>query len=112
MCREKDYGIVDTVTEDRFIREFKGSAYKDNFSDKGLRALYEHLNEFADECEHNIEMDVVSIACEYNEYDSFKEFQEDYSGTLSEEVESWDDVWIDYFQAFQVDGDSYIIRVQ
>lgn len=62
-------GIVKTFNENDFINEFKAYNRMDNFSIKGLRVLFESLEQTAIDCEVNIEMDVIALCCEYNEDD-------------------------------------------
>jgi hypothetical protein len=51
-----------------------------------------------------MELDVIAICCEYAEYDSLKEFQEDYSS----EYESIDDIERET-EVIRIDDDSFII---
>ena len=60
-------GIVKTLNEHDFINEFKAFERMDNFSLKGLRILFNALEEMAIDCQMNIEMDVIALCCEYNE---------------------------------------------
>lgn len=62
-------GIVKTFNEYDFINEFKAYNRMDNFSYKGLRILFESLEQMAIDCGINIEMDVIALCCEYNEDD-------------------------------------------
>lgn len=62
-------GIVKTFNENDFINEFRLYDRKDNFSYKGLRILFESLEQTAIDCGINIEMDVIGLCCEYNEDD-------------------------------------------
>lgn len=62
-----NFGIVKTFNENDFIDEFKAYNRMDNFSYKGLRILFESLEQTAIECQINIEMDVIALCCEYTE---------------------------------------------
>ena len=62
-------GIVKTFNENDFINEFRACNRMDNFSFKGLRILFESLEQTAIDCQMNIEMDVIALCCEYNEDD-------------------------------------------
>lgn len=62
-----NFGIVKTFNENDFINEFRLYDRKDNFSYKGLRILFESLEQLAIDCGINIEMDVIALCCEYNE---------------------------------------------
>ena len=72
------FGIVKTFDENDFINEFKAYNRMDNFSYKGLRILFESLEQTAIDCEMNIEMDVIALCCEYNE-DSMADVINNYS---------------------------------
>lgn len=60
-------GIVKTFNENDFINEFKAYDRMDNFSIKGLRVLFNALEEMSIDCQMNIEMDVIALCCEYHE---------------------------------------------
>lgn len=64
-----NFGIVKTFNENDFINEFKAYNRMDNFSYKGLRILFESLEQTAIDCGINIEMDVIALCCEYSEDD-------------------------------------------
>lgn len=63
------FGIVKTFNENDFINEFETYNRMDNFSIKGLRMLFESLEQTAIDCQMNIEMDVIALCCEYSEDD-------------------------------------------
>ena len=77
-----NFGIVKTFNEYDFINEFKAYNRMDNFSIKGLRILFESLEQLAIDCEMNIEMDVIALCCEYNE-DSITDIINNYDIDLS-----------------------------
>ena len=91
--------IIKTVGFDEFKRDF--DVRKDNFSYYGLKVLYEHLSE---DMGKNIELDVIALCCEYTEFESIGEYNNDY-----EEVEN-----IEEIEAFtiviRIDNDSFIIQ--
>lgn len=61
------HGIVKTFDEYDFINEFKAYDRMDNFTRHGLRVLFNSLEEMANDCGMNIEMDVIALCCDYNE---------------------------------------------
>ena len=65
--KNTNFGIVKTFNENDFINEFKAYNREDNFSLRGLRILFESIDQTAIDCEMNIEMDVIALCCEYNE---------------------------------------------
>ena len=76
-------GIVKTLNEHDFINEFKAYERMDNFSLKGLRILFESLEQMAIDCQINIETDVIALCCEYNE-DTIADIIDNYSIDVSE----------------------------
>ena len=52
--------------------------YKNKFSYTGLRALYDYLDELGGWDGGEFEFDLISICCEYEEYDSFDEIKSYY----------------------------------
>ena len=65
------------ISEYDFIRAFE-QVRPDNFSRAGLSALYEYFEQLEEDIGNSIELDVIAICCEYSEYESLEEFQEDY----------------------------------
>lgn len=85
-----------------FINEFKDyPSYAEHFSIEGLEALYD----FFEEIDSNCELDVVAICCEFTEYESIEEFNEDYNEDVKtiEEVEELTNVII-------IDNQRFIIQ--
>ena len=74
-------GIVDTLTRFRFIDEFK-RIRPDNFSHEGLHALFDYFEELSHDIGQPIEFDPIAICCDFREYESFKQFQEDYDNII------------------------------
>jgi len=65
---------------ERAFRNFE----RDNFSYDGLKALFEYLEEYEDSTGEEINLDVIALCCEYAEYDSLKEYNDDYDTKYSE----------------------------
>ena len=59
---------------------------RENFSYDGLKALFEYLEEFEDGTGEEVELDVIALCCEYAEYDSLNEYNDDY-GTKYDEID-------------------------
>ena len=74
-------GIVDTLTRFRFIDEFK-RIRPDNFSHEGLHALFDYFEELSHDIRQPIEFDPIAICCDFREYESFKQLQEDYDNII------------------------------
>lgn len=58
-----------TIGFSQFCDAFSDT-YKDNFSYKGKRALYDYIVELEEDTGEEIELDTVALCCEYTEYDS------------------------------------------
>lgn len=111
-----NFGIVKTFDENDFINEFKAYNRMDNFSYKGLRVMFDALNELAQDCEMSIEMDVIALCCDYNEL-SIDDVINEYDIDLSDE--SFDDkteLVIDYLQDntmvlgnYDINGADYVL---
>ena len=89
--------MKETVNEHRFVDGFRECKRENNFSYEGRQAMYEYFTE----TEHDgfeIEYDPIAICCEYTEYESIKEYNENY-GTKYESFEELED-----------EGDHFIIR--
>lgn len=65
------------VTFERFVRAFKECGRGAQFSKKGLRLLFEHLEELEEDIGEELELDPIGLCCDYTEYTSFWKFQED-----------------------------------
>lgn len=76
-----------TINFSQFLDGFAGS-YKNNFSYKGKRALFDYLEELEESSGEEIEFDPISLCCEYAEYDSALESYNQYRS--NEETESED----------------------
>jgi len=72
--------IVQTIdTAYEFEQAFKAYNRDDNFSPKGLRKLFDYLENLSDEIGEDFVLDVVALCCEYNEYSSIEEFMQEYN---------------------------------
>ena len=87
-----------------FERAFKNFE-RDNFSYDGLKALFEYLEEYEDSTGEEVELDVIALCCEYAEYDSLKEYNDDY-GTKYDEI----DLIQDDTMLIKIDDNSFIIQ--
>lgn len=74
-----------TVTESMFRDEFRKSFYKDNFTHEGLGLLFEYLEQYEQDCDTEIELDVVAICRDYSQ-DSLDVVLENYSLDTIEEL--------------------------
>ena len=87
-----------------FERAFKRYE-RENFSYDGLKALFEYLEEFEDGTGEEVELDVIALCCEYAEYDSLNEYNDDY-GTEYAEI----DLIQDDTALIKIDDERFIIQ--
>ena len=59
--------IIQTVNFNVFCDAFYDSGRGNQFSHDAKRVLFNHLEQMSDECGINVELDVISICCEYEE---------------------------------------------
>ena len=76
--------IVKTIDEQDFREEFRKYGRGEQFSYEGLEALYEWLEDMADETGVPYELDVIALCCEFTEYESFDEVKEVYEDTIND----------------------------
>ena len=87
-----------------FVRAFKNFE-RDNFSYDGLKALFEYLEEYEESTGEEVELDVIALCCEYTEYDSLNEYNDDYN-TEHEEIDAIEDDTT----LIKIDDNSFIIQ--
>ena len=68
-----------SINFSQFCDAFHNMGREDQFSYQGKKALFEYLEQLAEDCATEIELDVIALCCEYSEYEDLKEIQEDYS---------------------------------
>jgi hypothetical protein len=66
-----------TINEFDFKNEFK-KIRPDNFSYDGLTVLYDHLTQYEENTEQELEFDPIAYCCEYTEFDSFEDVKKNY----------------------------------
>lgn len=59
--------IIETVTESAFRDAFQRMGRASQFSYQALGLLYDYLDELSDETGEPLELDVISICCDYSE---------------------------------------------
>jgi hypothetical protein len=68
-----------SINFSQFCDAFHNMGREDQFSYQGKKALFEYLEQLSEDCDTEIELDVIALCCEYSEYEDLKEIQEDYS---------------------------------
>lgn len=75
-----------TVNEWDFKEAFRQAGREENFSDKGLSALFKEFEDYEDSTGEEIELDVIAICCDYAEYSNFAEFNANYKVLDDDEI--------------------------
>lgn len=76
--------MYQTVSFYDFQRAFSEHERSDSFSYSGLEALFNHFEEMEEDTGEQIELDVISICCDFSEYDSALEAVQEYQGELED----------------------------
>jgi len=97
--------MIRTIDNIEFVDAFRKMGRTDNFSFRGLVALYEYLEMLGEDLGQEIELDVIALCCEYAEYDNLEEFQADYS----EDYQTIGDIERET-TVIMIDDDSFIIQ--
>ena len=98
--------LVKKVYFNDFIEEFKRCGRKNQFSHEGKKALYNYLNELAEDLGEPIELDVIALCSEFSEFKNLEEFKKDYN---IEDIEDIEDIK-DYTTVIQIDDEAFIIQ--
>ena len=61
-----------------FTKAFHDYGRGTQFTYEGLKALFEHLEDYEDDTGEEIELDVIALCCDYVEYDNLGFLQSDY----------------------------------
>ena len=65
------------VNKYTFRNRFRSSDnYANQFSTKGLDALFEYIEQVEDDIGEEFEFDMIGICCDYTEYDDFEQFKD------------------------------------
>jgi hypothetical protein len=97
--------IIEEYDESLFISRFED--YKrveteenlnGNFSYKGLRHLFNYLDDLSEDTGEDIKLDVIGLCCEYSEYKNLDEYLNDYSTELKKDDFEVED---DYLKAVE-----------
>ena len=65
----------------------------EQFTNSGLRTIFDYIEDYEDSADEEVELDVIAICCEYSEYENIAEFwleydQEDYPNMDSIEYDT------------------------
>ena len=76
-----------TVSASDFIDAFRAHNRQDQFSDAGLCALFEYLEELESDTGTEMELDVVALCCDFSEYSSATEASEEHGWEADAEAD-------------------------
>ena len=97
--------MKNTINFYAFEREFEQCGRGNQFTKQGLRALFNYLEEYEEDCGTEIELDVIALCCEYVEYEDMDEFHGEYD---KDDYPTLEDIR-DNTQVIEIDEDSFII---
>ena len=83
LTNQRGYIMKTSVNFSQFCDAFRAADRNENFSYDGKRALYDFLEEVADQIGEEYELDVIALCCEFAESD-VQELINDYSIDVSE----------------------------
>ena len=72
-----------TVNFGDFRDAFRDMDRMGNFSPEGLQALFDYIEEYEEGMGEQIELDVIALCCEYEEFENLEEFNSAYRKTCS-----------------------------
>ena len=101
--------LVKRISFYDFLDEFKKYRRDDQFSHEGKKALFDYLNEVGEDLGEPIELDVIALCCEFTEYNSLKEFNDDYSYIIGDDIDSIDDITY-YTTVIPINEEAFIIQ--
>lgn len=79
--------MYQTITVSQFDDAFHAMGRGDQFSYAARHALYDYLEQYAEDTGSEVELDVIALCCDYTEYADFEQLQADYS-----DIESMEDL--------------------
>ena len=88
-----------------FVDAFERMGRADNFSEDGLRALFDYLEDIEDDIGKPIELDVIGFCCDFSEYRNLDEFRRD----CGEDYQTLEDVEEDY-SVIPVGDEGFIVQ--
>jgi hypothetical protein len=94
-----------TINLNDFIQEFEDCNRSNQFSREGLRALFEHLEDLEQDCDMEIELDVIALCCEFQEFENLEEFHKEFDADDFPDI----DTIRESTQVIEIDDESFII---
>ena len=92
-----------------FIEEFKKYGREETFSYQGKKALYDYLNQLAEDLGKPIELDIIGLCCQFTEYENLEKFNKDYGYSLGYDIEDIEEIQ-EHTILIPVNEESFIIE--
>lgn len=92
-----------TLNFNQFVDAFRDMGRENSFTYYGKKALYEYFTQLEEECDMEIELDVIAFDCEFVEYEDLEELQGDYDS-----IESLEDLY-NHTQVIEFNNGNLII---
>lgn len=96
------------ITKTDFRNAFKETNRQDNFTPYGLGKLFDYLEDYEEQTGEEIELDVIALCCDFTEYGSFEELQQNYD--IPEDFEEAREYLEDRTQIICWDEDCILIQ--
>ena len=78
MKNKQEGKIIQTVGLSDFRNAFEQYNRKEQFSYDALEALFNYLENYAQDTGEDVELDIIGLCCEYTEYFNLEELQKSY----------------------------------
>ncbi len=62
--------MIKTINFYDFDNEFRNMGREQQFSYEGRKALFEYLEQYEEETNEKVELDVIALCCDYREFES------------------------------------------
>lgn len=83
--------MIKRLTFGDFIKEFEFYNREDHYSIYGLKALFDYYEELEKTTNEPVELDVLTISCDWVEYDNVNDFLKKYGYESLEEAKEDED---------------------
>ena len=93
-----------------FVKAFEEIGRKENFSQKGLKALFDYIKHYEEDSRVEVEFNVIARCGKFTEYSDFEEFKEEYNDYVEQHnIENLDDLE-NHTIVIRVDNNGFIIQ--
>ena len=93
-----------TVNFNDFEKAFENMNRANQFTNTGLKALFDYLEQFEEETGQEAELDVIALCCDFTEYENIEEYNNNYDT----EYKNMEDIYETFY--IPIDSESFIIQ--